>query len=170
MKHDYNLFKNYLIFDGLSEIEIEKFIKLMTFKKVKKNEVIIKEGDDGDTIILLLSGEVSMTQALTLKNSKAISDNREKTSIKIDSKKSHHFFGEISLFNEVDKRTATITATTDCEIAILDDNEIIKLCNENHTLGYKIMKNLAEKLASSLERTNNQVLKLTTVFSLILEN
>ena len=65
MKHDYNLFKNYLIFDGLSEIEIEKFIKLMTFKKVKKNEVIIKEGDDGDTIILLLSGEVSMTQALT---------------------------------------------------------------------------------------------------------
>ena len=170
MKHDYNLFKNYLIFDGLSETEIEKFIKLMTFKKVKKNEVIIKEGDDGDTIILLLSGEVSMTQALTLKNSKAISDNREKTSIKIDSKKSHHFFGEISLFNEVDKRTATITATTDCEIAILDDNEIIKLCNENHTLGYKIMKNLAEKLASSLERTNSQVLKLTTVFSLILEN
>tara|TARA_A100001011_G_scaffold175255_1_gene183866 strand:+ start:1222 stop:1734 length:513 start_codon:yes stop_codon:yes gene_type:complete len=170
MKHDYNLFKNYLIFDGLSEQEIENFIKLMTFKKVKKNEVIIKEGDDGDTIILLLNGEVSMTQALTLKNSKAISDNREKTSIRIDSKKSHHFFGEISLFNEVDKRTATITATSDCEIAILDDNEIIKLCNENHTLGYKIMKNLAEKLASSLERTNSQVLKLTTVFSLILEN
>ena len=170
MKHDYNLFKNYLIFDGLSEQEIENFIKLMTFKKVKKNEVIIKEGDNGDTIILLLNGEVSMTQALTLKNSKAISDNREKTSIRIDSKKSHHFFGEISLFNEVDKRTATITATSDCEIAILDDNEIIKLCNENHTLGYKIMKNLAEKLASSLERTNSQVLKLTTVFSLILDN
>ena len=42
MKHDYNLFKNYLIFDGLSEQEIENFIKLMTFKKVKKNEVIIK--------------------------------------------------------------------------------------------------------------------------------
>ena len=170
MKYDYNLFKNYLIFDGLSAQEIENFIKLMTFKKVKKNEVIIKEGDNGDTIILLLNGEVSMTQALTLKNSKAISDNREKTSIRIDSKKSHHFFGEISLFNEVDKRTATITATSDCEIAILDDNEIIKLCNENHTLGYKIMKNLAEKLASSLERTNSQVLKLTTVFSLILDN
>tara|TARA_B100000941_G_scaffold199384_1_gene144705 strand:- start:891 stop:1403 length:513 start_codon:yes stop_codon:yes gene_type:complete len=170
MKYDYNLFKNYLIFDGLSEQEIENFIKLMKFKKIKKNEVIIKEGDNGDTIILLLNGEVSMTQALTLKNSKAISDNREKTSIRIDSKKSHHFFGEISLFNEVDKRTATITATSDCEIAILDDNEIIKLCNENHTLGYKIMKNLAEKLASSLERTNSQVLKLTTVFSLILDN
>ena len=50
------------------------------------------------------------------------------------------------------------------------DNDIINLCNENYRLGYKIMKNLAEKLASSLERTNRQVLKLTTVFSLILEN
>ena len=56
MKYDYNLFKNYLIFDGLSEQEIENFIKLMTFKKVNQDEVIIKEGDDGDTIILLLKG------------------------------------------------------------------------------------------------------------------
>ena len=170
MKYDYNLFKNYLIFDGLVEDEINKFINLMKFEKVKSTDIIIKEGDDGDTIVLLLSGEVSITQALTLKNNKTIMDNREKTSIRIDSKKSHHFFGEISLFNEVDKRTATITATTDCEIAILDDNDIVNLCNENHSLGYKIMKNLAEKLASSLEKTNNQVLKLTTVFSLILDN
>ena len=170
MKHDYNFFKNYLIFDGLNESELNKFITLMKFQKVKSNEIIIKEGDDGDTIVLLLSGEVSITQALTLKSNKTIRDNREKTSIRIDSKKSHHFFGEISLFNEVDRRTATITATTECEIAILNDNDIINLCNEDHSLGYKIMKNLAEKLASSLERTNSQVLKLTTVFSLILDN
>ena len=170
MKYDYNLFKNYLLFDGLSESEVEKFIDLMKFEKVSNNDAIIKEGDNGDTILLLIDGEVSITQALTLKNSKTITDNREKTSIRIDSKKSHHFFGEISLFNEVDKRTATITATSDCEIAILNDDDIINLCNEDHTLGYKIMKNLAEKLASSLERTNSQVLKLTTVFSLILDN
>ena len=170
MKYDYNLFKNYLLFDGLSESEVQKFIDLMKFENINKNQVIINEGDNGDTIVLLINGQVSITQALTLKNSKTIIDNREKTSIRIDSKKSHHFFGEISLFNEVDKRTATITATTDCEIAILDDDDIINLCNQDHTLGYKIMKNLAEKLASSLERTNSQVLKLTTVFSLILDN
>ena len=35
MKYDYNLFKNYLIFDGLSEDEIKKFIDLMKFKKYK---------------------------------------------------------------------------------------------------------------------------------------
>ena len=169
MKYDYNLIKKYSLFDGLTEPEIQKFISLMKFKTVKDKEVIMKEGDDGDTIVLLLSGEVSITQALTLKNKKAVSDNREKVLIKLNASL-HPFFGEISLFNEVDKRTATITATSECDIAILDDDDIINLCNDDNALGYKIMKNLAEKLSSSLEKTNNQVLKLTTVFNLILDN
>ena len=170
MKNNYELIKNYSLFDNLSKEEVEKFIALMKFEKIKNKEVIIREGDDGDTIILLLSGEVNITKALTLKNKKTISDNREKMSVTMNSKESHYYFGEISLFNEVDKRTATITATSDCKIAILNDDDIIKLCNQDHSLGYKIMKNLAEKLALSLETTNNQVLKLTTVFSLILDN
>ena len=169
MKYNYDIIKKYSLFDGLTEQEIQKFISLMKFETVKSKDVIMKEGDDGDTIVLLLKGEVSITQALTLKNKKAISDNREKVLIKLDSN-SYPFFGEISLFNEVDKRTATITATSECEIAILDDDDIINLCNEDNSLGYKIMKNLAEKLSSSLEKTNNQVLKLTTVFNLILDN
>ena len=169
MKYNYDTIKKYSLFDRLTENEIEKFISLMDFKTVKEQDTIMKEGDDGDTIVLLLSGEVSITQALTLKNKKAISDNREKVLIKLNSQ-SHPFFGEISLFNEVDKRTATITAISKCDIAILNDDDIISLCNEDNSLGYKIMKNLAEKLASNLEKTNNQVLKLTTVFNLILDH
>ena len=169
MKYNYDIIKKYSLFDGLTEEEIQKFISLMKFETIKSKDVIMKEGDNGDTIVLLLNGEVSITQALTLKNKKAISDNREKVLIKLDSN-SYPFFGEISLFNEVDKRTATITATSECEIAILDDDDIINLCNKDNSLGYKIMKNLAEKLSSSLKKTNNQVLKLTTVFNLILDN
>ena len=169
MKYDYNIIKEYSLFDGLTTDEIQKFISLMKFKTVKDKEIIMKEGDDGDTIVLLLSGEISITQALTLKNKKAMDDNREKVLIRLDAS-SHPFFGEISLFNEVDKRTATIIATSECDIAILDDDDIINLCNDDNSLGYKIMKNLAEKLSSSLEKTNNKVLKLTTVFNLILDN
>ena len=102
-------------------------------------------------------------------NNKTNEDTREKEMTRLASE-IHPVFGEMSLFDEHDKRTATITATSKCEIAILDDDDIIKLCNEDNSLGYKIMKNLAEKLSSSLEKTNNQVLKLTTVFSLILDN
>ena len=39
MKYDYNLFKNYLIFDGLGEDEINKFINLMKFEKVNFDRI-----------------------------------------------------------------------------------------------------------------------------------
>ena len=169
MKKDYNYIKNFSLFDKLDQTEVENFIKIMKFNEINKKEILIREGDHGDSIILLLSGKVSITQALTLKNKNAVSDNREKMLTRLDADK-FPFFGEISLFNEVDKRTATITAISDCEIATLDDDDILRLCDEDPKLGYKIIKNLAEKLASNLERTNNQVLKLTTVFSLILDN
>ena len=169
MKYDYNYIKNYSLFEGLSENEVSEFIKLMEFKTIKENNVIIREGDEGDSIVLLLSGDVSITQALTLMNKNSISDNREKEMRRLDAS-IYPYFGEISLFNEVDKRTATITAMSDCEVAILDDDDILELCNKNHDLGYKIIKNLAERLASSLAKTNHQVLKLTTAFSLILDN
>ena len=129
MKKDYNYLKNFSLFDKLNQIEVEKFIKLMKFDKIKEGDILIKEGDHGDSIILLLSGKVSITQALTLKNKNAISDNREKMLTRLDADK-FPFFGEISLFNEVDKRTATITAISDCEIATIDDDDILKLCDE----------------------------------------
>ena len=84
MKYNYNTIKEYSLFDGLTESEIEKFISLMKFKTIKDKEIIMKEGDEGDTIVLLLSGEVSITQALTLKNKKAMDDNREKVLIRLD--------------------------------------------------------------------------------------
>ncbi len=169
MKKEYSYLKNFSLFETLSEEEVNSFIKLMQFKKVKNEEIIIQEGDHGDSIVLLLSGEVSITQALTLKNKKLNTDNREKILIRLKCD-IFPYFGEISLFNEVDKRTATITAISDCEIAVLNDQDLINLCDSNHSLGYKVMKNLAGNLASSLEKTNNKVLKLTTVFSLILDN
>ncbi len=169
MKKEFTYLKKFSLFESLNEKEVQSFIDLMKFKRVKKEEVIIQEGEQGDSIILLLSGEVSITQALTLKNEKLNTDNREKMLIRLKAEQ-FPYFGEISLFNEVDKRTATITAISDCEIAILNDNKLIDLCENNHSLGYKIMKNLAGNLAASLEKTNHQVLKLTTVFSLILDN
>ena len=34
MKNNYELIKNYSLFDGLNKEEVEKFISLMKFKKV----------------------------------------------------------------------------------------------------------------------------------------
>ena len=115
--------------------------------------------------MLLLDGTVTISKALTIKMNQSLE--REKEFIKLNSKE-RPFFGEISIFNN-NKRTATIKAETNCEIGILYNKDIIKICSDNHEIGYKIMTNISKKLIDDLLITNEQVLKLTTAFSLIVD-
>ena len=72
-------FKNYPIFKELNSSETEDFIKKMEINNYSKKEIIIKEGDEGNSILFLLNGELSISQALTLSTVKHSStDNREK--------------------------------------------------------------------------------------------
>ena len=168
MKHNYEQIINYSIFSGLDDNEVKSLTNLITIKDISSGSIIIKEGDNGDSIILLLDGEASITKALTLNTQNTINDTREKEMIKLSADK-HPLFGEISFFNEVENRTATITALSNCKIAEISNYDILKLCDSNHEIGYKIMKNLGGMLALSLSKTNRQVLKLTTAFSLVLD-
>ena len=159
-----NLLK-YLLFDSFTEKEIKRFIEVIKTKHHEKNETIIKENEVGDSIMLLLQGTVSITKALTIQINKI--KEPEKEFIKLDSNQ-YPFFGEISIFNN-NKRTATIKADTDCKIGILYNKDLINICQDNHEIGYKIMTNISKKLIDDLLVTNEQVLKLTTAFSLILD-
>ena len=155
----------YSIFEGFKEEEIQKFIEVIKTKHYKKNEAIIKEDEIGDSIMLLLDGTVSITKALTIKMNKL--QKREKEFIKLNSDQ-YPFFGEISIFNN-NHRTATIKAETDCEIGILYNKDLVNICQNDHEIGYKAMTNISKKLIEDLLLTNEQVLKLTTAFSLILD-
>ena len=81
----------------------------------------------------------------------------------------HPMFGEMSMFNKDDKRTATITALSDCEIGILSQENFYMICDQNPNIGYVIMKNIGNKLAQDLIKSNKYVLKLTTALGLIFE-
>ena len=155
----------YSLFEGFEEKEIKKFIEVIKIKHYKKNEIIIKENEIGDSIMLLLDGTVSITKALTIKMNKL--QKREKEFIKLNANQ-YPFFGEISIFNN-NQRTATIKAETDCEIGILYNKDLVNMCQDDHEIGYKAMTNISKKLIDDLLVTNEQVLKLTTAFSLIVD-
>jgi len=48
-------------------------------------------------------------------------------------------------------------------------DDLFTICNNNTDIGYKVMKNLAKILSKKVLETNQNVLKLTTAFSLVLE-
>jgi CRP-like cAMP-binding protein len=170
MKIDSNKIQKFEIFNDLNNDDIQLFSEKMQFKSYSKNDIIMQEGDDGHSLLFLLNGEINITKALTLSTNKNNDDdNRQKEFIRCKSEY-NIIIGEISLFSEDSKRTATVKALTDCEIAYLEREDFFKICDHNSSIGYKAINNLTKIITKRLIDTNHQVLKLTTAFSLIVDN
>ena len=168
MRMDIGTLKDFSIFKGLDESEIKLFEDKISSVDVSEGNYFIIEGDVGDSIFLLLEGEVEINQALTLSMNKSDADNREKAIINLSSE-SKPLFGEMSLFNESDQRTASVKALSDCKLAKIMKEELFEICDAHPNTGYKVMQNLCKTLCGNLVKANQNVLKLTTAFSLILE-
>ncbi|MBT3738221.1 MAG: cyclic nucleotide-binding domain-containing protein [Candidatus Marinimicrobia bacterium] len=163
-----NQLNQFQIFDDLNDDQISQFHSALKEVTIDKGKKFITEGEQGDSIYLLLSGSVEINQALTLSMNKGESDNREKAILKLTSEM-HPQFGEMSIFNEGDRRTANVRAETTCTLARLDKSDLYSICDANPEIGYKVMRNLGRIISGNLVKANQNVLKLTTAFSLILD-
>ena len=160
--------KKFTIFSDLTDDELNHFSDALKEVKMEKGQQFITEGEEGDCIYLLLEGEVQINQALTLSMNKSESDNREKAILKLSSDV-NPLFGEMSMFNEGDRRTANVRAETACVLVKLDKSDLYNICEKNPNIGFKVMRNLGRIISGNLVKANQNVLKLTTAFSLILE-
>ena len=160
--------KNYKIFEDLNDDQIDKFHSAIKKEKIDSGNKFIVEGDEGNSIYLLLKGEAEINQALTLSVNKGESDKREKSIMKLTDRDFPQF-GEMSIFSEGDVRTANVRAQTDCTLAKIDKEDLFKICNDNPEIGFLVMRNLGRIITQNLIKANQNVLKLTTAFSLILD-
>lgn len=172
MKHaDFSpeILTKYEIFAGLTHEQIEVFCGCIQLERYAEGETIIQEGAIGDSILILLEGEVEISQALTLRTTTTGMDTREKSIIKLSAGQ-HPFFGEMSLFSDDDRRTATVKAIGSCGIARIAKVDFFQICNNNPVIGNRVMQNIARVLSQRLKQANQNVLKLTTAFSLLIES
>ena len=66
------------IFEDLSDENLSLFHDILEVVEIEKGKNFINEGDHGDSIYLLLKGEVQVNQVLTLSIHKGELDKREK--------------------------------------------------------------------------------------------
>ncbi|MFH1853400.1 MAG: cyclic nucleotide-binding domain-containing protein [Candidatus Neomarinimicrobiota bacterium] len=160
--------QEFTLFKGLPEQKLEEFHTVTREIFVPAGDNFITEGDVGDSIFFLLEGDVEINQALTLAVGKGSTDNREKSIIRLSSAV-HPMFGEMSLFNESDRRTASVKALSDCRLAKILKTDLFRICDRCPEMGYLVMRNMCGILCTNLVKANRNVLKLTTAFSLVLE-
>lgn len=160
---------NFELLAGLTVEEQGPFSTHLSEKRYPAGEIVFHEGDKGGAIYFLLSGEVEISQALTLPMAKSTEyDSRAKSIIRL-SGKDGPVFGEVSFFSNEDKRTATVKALTDCRMGILSEKDFFQILVSDKQVGYKILLNLIRIICNRLVTANKNVLKLTTALSLILE-
>jgi diguanylate cyclase (GGDEF)-like protein len=112
----------------LSELEFNAVTAFLERLRVKKGDVVFKEGDSGEDMFILLSGALSAFVAQ--------SDGTQRWMFDI---KSGDFFGEMSIVAH-EPRSATITAKEDSEVMVLQGIDFYRIVFEHPMIGVKLLR------------------------------
>lgn len=156
------------IFAGIPEDKIAKVVSLVKVQTFPSDHQIMKEGESGSSLFILLSGEVEVTKSLVFRTGSASPDPLDKSLIRVTSK-SYPCFGEMSLFEKNSARNATVRTITQCKFAVIELADLVRLSETDYEIGYRTFLNIAWVLSDRLNKTNNDLLKVTTALGFALE-
>jgi len=154
------------VFNGLDDRQLARIGELVKRQRFAPGEVIIRDGDEGDTMYLLLTGKVRVTKKLFIKSAKRIGEGEKE--IVVLSADWNPYFGELALFDPRSLRTATVTAVEECDCGVIRNRDFLALADSDHDIGYLVLKNVLQKQASIIRKANENILNLTTALSFAL--
>jgi CRP/FNR family transcriptional regulator, cyclic AMP receptor protein len=151
---------------SLDKKEIERFAGIGKRVAFKAKDVIMREGEPGDSMYFFIEGEVDVTKELTLKVGRGSFSQAEKSMVKL---RPGNFgvFGDMAMFGD-EPRSATITAAADCVLYEVKRADFQRLCAADPALGVKLLERLASVVCARLRKGNADILKLSTALSIAL--
>ena len=136
------------LLEDLSTDEADALGSLMPLVRARAGQALIKEGDVGDWMLLLLSGTVDV-----IKTSEAGEVSR------LAVIKQGAAVGEMSMLDAA-PRYATCVAIEDVQAGVLTRAVIARLIQDHPAIGAKLLVKLTQLLAQRLRNTSNQLVKL----------
>jgi CRP-like cAMP-binding protein len=128
------LLKGIEIFEGLSVSELAAVASVTEELDFPAGEVVIREGNPGETMYLIIRGQVSVIKGLD-----------EASEIELDRIESGDYFGEMALFEDI-ARTASIRTETSSRLLVLHKQEFKEIVREYPQIALEICKVLSERL------------------------
>ncbi len=126
------------IFNGLDINQFQRIVNICSKNIYKKNEKIFMEGEESHEIYILIDGELKVTFA----------NGKELTRIKPVG-----IVGEMGIFTG-EPRSASVAASTDCILLIMNRSEFFKLFERDYFLAFKILMNVIKDLSKKLRKNN----------------
>ncbi len=145
-------------FKGFSDAEKEKLIiRADCFEKYRQEDVIFKQGDIGDTLFLVLQGEVVLTRLGTIKVEEGRVSLKEEFDKKITTLEPGSIFGEISMLTE-SRRNVSARVESEQVVVMKVTKKLID--SLGHHTQIKFHRELLLSLATHLDAMNSQFVDL----------
>ena len=135
------------LFYELYDEEIERIVKYCTVYTFEAGDVIVKDGQDGNEIFVMLEGTATVRKTTA------------KGPLLIQSLKNGDVFGEMVLVDEK-KRSADIIAESHSYVLEIKYDDVFRLFKSEAQIFSIMILNLSRLLAKRLRSANEFVLKL----------
>lgn len=132
------------LFQGVAQQAAEALAETLTYGEYTRGETVFAEGEQGDTLFIVLSGKVKI--------GRRAADGRENM---LSVMGPSDMFGELSLFDP-GPRTATATVVTDTRLASLAHSSLRPWIKDRPEISEQLMRVLARRL----RRTNDALADL----------
>ncbi|HTP01153.1 MAG TPA: Crp/Fnr family transcriptional regulator [Anaerolineales bacterium] len=136
-------------FQELKQEHVQKLASISKIRRVKAGEVIFREGDTHESVYIVLEGRVGLEMFVP-----------HRGKVRFYTAEPWEVFGWSSVTPNVHLRTAGATAVLDGAVLRIDAEKLSQACDEDHTLGYLVMRRLAHVVAGRLLVTRLQLLDM----------
>lgn len=136
--------KEVSLFDGLDSKVINQIFRLGLIQNFKGGDMIIREGQHGGNLHIVINGKAEVFKSVKGENSKG------KQLAKLDR---GSVFGEMSVFDGA-PYSASVRALDDCDIHIIRGTDFETFLQDNPEAAYGIFRTLIGSISNRLRRAN----------------
>jgi CRP/FNR family cyclic AMP-dependent transcriptional regulator len=152
MQRRINILQQVDIFDELPQEHLKKLAAVC--REVKHQglgEVIVRENTPSDELYIIVAGRVDIEVSPEMLLGKA-SDSPDPTIIA--TLLPGETFGEIGLVDQGLRSASVRTVTEETLLLAISREDLLRLCEEDHHLGYLLMRNIATEMAFKIRNTD----------------
>jgi len=136
------------ILGGMSDEQLERFARFMQVEKIPQWAVIVKQGEPGDAMYLILQGELRVR--ITVRGKETI----------LATLTVGDFFGDISLFDH-GPRSADVVANNDSILLKISSSAVEQLSKEAPELATMFLRNIGQTLSARIRADNKRLADYT---------
>lgn len=141
-------FKQHPFTKGLSEVHLQKLADLASEETFVPGEILFHEGDEARSLYLIERGKIALSTYIPGRGSFTIETAGP---------------GEVIGWSSVvppRRKYFDAKAIDDAQAIVLDGEKLLALCEEDHHLGYEILKRLLQVIALRLQTTRIQLMDI----------